>query len=84
MMFTHTLTSVSRVFDDLKNVYLTFCKIKHFILISSFMIKIPFCFSEPCYIRLEIKTFLSQKGQSFTVTGSPIFQPMMKFVDFVF
>ena len=48
-MFTHILTSLCDVFDDLKNVYLTFCKIKHFILISSFILKRSFCFSEPCY-----------------------------------
>ena len=54
VMFIHILTTLCDVFDDLKNVYLTFCKIEHFILISSFMLKISFCFSEPCYIRLEI------------------------------
>ena len=48
VMFTHILTTLCDVFDDLKNVYLTFCKTEHFILISSFMLKISFCFSEPC------------------------------------
>ena len=48
-MFAHILTSLCDVFDDLKNVYLTFCKIEHFILISSFILKRAFCFSEPCY-----------------------------------
>ena len=37
-----------------------------------------YCFSEPCYIRVEMEDLLTEKD------WSPIFQPMMIFVDFVF
>ena len=37
-----------------------------------------YCFSEPCYIRVEMEDLLTEKD------WSPIFQPMMIFADFVF
>ena len=71
-MFTHILTSLCDVFDDLKNVYVTFCKIEHFISVSSFMLKISLFFWTFPYKTWNISLPV-RKGKSFTVTGSPIY-----------